>query len=102
MGMEVYQGAVAGEIVISGIDTKKRIGNGGMGHINAINNFLKEGGGAVVRLDVVNGEDLDGGRKVKCTAYLTKGVNRSHDKQSETNQRSDHGKNNRKPIKERS
>ena len=76
MGWEwkVYQRTVAGEIIIGGIDTKMRIGNGGMRHIDAVDYFLKIGG-RTVGLDVVNDErtkDWMGKRKAKRTAYLTK------------------------------
>ena len=63
MRMIVYQGIVTSEVVIGSIDTKVGIGDGGMRYDNAVKNLLKEGGRAMVRVDVVNGEGLDGGGK---------------------------------------
>ena len=62
-----------------------RIGDSRAGHVQRINNLLKVRGRAIGG-DVVgeNGEDLDGERKAKRTAYLTQKVNESHD------QRPDH------------
>ena len=80
--MKVHQRTVAGEVVIGGVNTKVGISNGGTRHDNAVDNLLKERRGVVVGVNVVNGEGLDGERKVKRTAYLTKEINRSHDKQS--------------------
>ena len=62
MGMEIHQGTVTGEIVISGVYAKGRIGDGRTRHMNAVNNLLKIRGGAV-RVNVVNDEDWMGGRK---------------------------------------
>ena len=104
--MEVYQRTIGGKVIVGGVNTKMGIGNGGTGHVDAVNNLLKEGRGAVVRLNVVNGERLDGGRKAKNTAYLTKGINRSHDERSNhmiiEGTIENRSKNDRKPIKERS
>ena len=72
MGVEIYQGGIARKIVIRSIDTKVGIGDSGMGHIDAVNNPLKEGRRALVGVDVVNGGKLDGGIKAKRTTYLTK------------------------------
>ena len=82
MHVRLYQGFVVCKIVISCIKTKVGVGNGGTRHVDAVNNLLEEGGRVVVGVDVVNGEKWDGGRKAKCTAYLTKGINKSHDKLS--------------------
>ena len=54
--MRSYKGIVIGEIIVGGIETKVGISNGGARHVNRIDNLLKEGGGAAVRFDVVNGE----------------------------------------------
>ena len=59
-----------------------RIGDGGMRHVNQVNDLLKERGGAVVGLNVENGGNGMGQRKVKRTAYLTNEINKSQDKQS--------------------
>ena len=80
MCMSIYQGSVVGEVVISHIKTKVGVGNSGARHVYAVNDLLEEGGRVIVRVDVENGEDWDGERKAKCTAYLTKGINKSHDK----------------------
>ena len=95
--MRPYEGGVVGEVIIGRIETKVGIGNGRSRHVNGVNDLLKKTRGeVVVGLNVVNGENGMGGRKAKCTAYLTKRINRSHDKQSnhltinkrsETNQR---------------
>ena len=60
-----------------------RIGNGGARHVQRVNNLLKVGG-RTIRGDLIseNGEGLDEGRKAKRTAYLTKEINKSHDKRS--------------------
>ena len=89
--MGAYQRIIVGKIIISGVKTKVRIGDGGTRHVDAVDNLLEEGGGVIVRSKVVNGESGMGEKeKQKCTAYLTKGTNQSHDQ----------GKNNQKPIKE--
>ena len=71
--MEIHQGRIARKVIIGGIDTKMGIGNGGVRHVQRIDNLLKVRGGAIGG-DVVseNDEGLDGGRKAKRTAYLTK------------------------------
>ena len=60
-----------------------RIGNGGAGHVKGVNDLLKVRGGTIGR-DLIgeNGEGMMRGRKAKCTAYLTKEINESHDKRS--------------------
>ena len=78
MRMKVYQRGVVREIIIRGVDTKVGIGNGGTRHMDRVDDLLKVGR-RTVRLDVVNGEDVDEGRKAKRTAYLTKRINQSHD-----------------------
>ena len=80
MRMEVHQRRVVCEIIIGGVNTKMGIGDGGAGHIQRVNNLLKIRGRTVGR-DLIskNGEGLDEGRKAKRTAYLTKGINKSHD-----------------------
>ena len=81
--MKIHQGRVAREIIIRGINTKVGIGNGRARHIQRINYLLKVGGRAI-RGDLIgeNDERLDEGRKAKRTAYLTKGINKSHDQRS--------------------
>ena len=54
--MEIYQRTVTGEIVIGGVNTKVGIGNSGARHVDTVNDLLKEGGRAVVGLDIVSGE----------------------------------------------
>ena len=77
--MEIYQGRIACEIIIGGIDTEVGIGNDRTRHIDEVNNLL-EVGGRTVRSDVVNDEDWLGKRKAKHTAYLTKRINGSYDR----------------------
>ena len=84
MRMEIHQRGIARKVVVRGVNTKMGIGNSGARHVNAVNDFLKEGGRPLIRVDVVNGGRLDGGRKAKLTEYLTKGITKSHDKQSIT------------------
>ena len=62
--MEVHQRRVAGEIVIRGVNAKVGISNGGMRHIQRIDNLVKIRG-RTIRGDVVseNDERLDGGEK---------------------------------------
>ena len=81
--MEIHQGRIARKVIIGGIDTKVGISNGGARHVQRVNDLLKIRGGTI-RRDVVgkNDEGLDGGRKAKRTAYLTKGINELPDKQS--------------------
>ena len=59
------------------------VSNGRARHVQRVNDLLKIRGG-VVRGDVVgeNDERLDGGRKAKRTAYLTKRINKSPDERS--------------------
>ena len=79
--MRSYKGGVVGKIVIGCIKTKVRISDSGARHVYRIDNLLKKvRREVVVGLDVVNGEGKMGGRKAKRTAYLTKGINKSHDK----------------------
>ena len=70
--MRSYEGRIIGKVVISHIKTKVGVGNGGTRHVDGVNNLLKEGGRALVRVDVVNGDDEMRRRKAKCIAYLTK------------------------------
>ena len=81
--MKIHQRRITCEVVVSGVNTKVGLGDGGSRHVERINDLLKVGGRAI-RGDVVgkNDEGLDGGRKAKCTAYLTKGINVSHDQRS--------------------
>ena len=79
--MRSYEGRVVGKVIIGGIQAKVGVGNGGARHVNSVNDLLKKTRrGVVVRLKVVNGEEWNEGRKAKRTAYLTKEINRSHDK----------------------
>ena len=57
MRMEVYQGGVACEVVIRGVNTKVGISNSGARHVQRIDNLLKIRGGTVGR-DLIseNGE----------------------------------------------
>ena len=79
--MKVHQRRIAHKVVIRGVNTKVGISNGRARHVQRVNNLLKVRGGTITR-DLIgeNGEELDGGRKAKHTAYLTKGTNVSHDK----------------------
>ena len=61
--MEIRQGGVARKIIVGGVNTKVGISDGRARHIDAVNNLLEEGRGVVVRLNVVNGEEWDGGKK---------------------------------------
>ena len=73
MRVKIHQRTIVGKIVIRGINTKVGIGDSRTRHVNAVNYLLEEVGGAVVGVDVVNDEELDGGkRKAKHTAYLNK------------------------------
>ena len=83
MRVEIHQGRITCKIVICGIHTKVGIGDGRMRHVKRVNDLLKVGG-RTIGGDVVgeNDEDLDGGRKAKRTAYLTKRINKSPDQQS--------------------
>ena len=99
MRMIIYQRTVAGKVIVGSVETKMGVGNSGTRHVYAVNNLLKEGGRVLVREDVVNGGSGMGGRKAKCTAYLTKGINKSHDKRLESH---DHRTNDRKSIRKRS
>ena len=63
MRMIIYQGIVAGKVIIGSIETKVGIGDGGTRHIYAVNDFLKERGGALVRGDVVNDEEGNEGKE---------------------------------------
>ena len=96
MHVRPYKGRIVGKVIISSIKTEVGISNGGMRHVNRVNDLLKKTRGeVVVGIDVVNGGGWNGERKAKHTAYLTKGINKSHDqrsshmsinKQSETDQ----------------
>ena len=71
--MEIYQGRVTRKIVIGSVNTEVRVSNGGVRHIQRVNNLLKIMGRTIRRDDVSeNDEELDGERKAKRTAYLTK------------------------------
>ena len=80
MRVEIHQRRVTREIVICGVNAKVRVGNGGSRHVQRVNDLLKVRGG-MIRGDLIgkNGEGLVGKRKAKRTAYLTKGINESHD-----------------------
>ena len=84
-GMHVrpYEGGVVGKIVIGRIKTEMGISDGRTRHVDGVNNLLKKTRGEVlIRVDVVNDEGMEWGkRKVKRTAYLTKRINKSPDKQ---------------------
>ena len=57
MRLKVHQRTVAGKIIVGGINAKMGIGNSGAGHVNAVDNLLKERRRVVVGVDVVNGEN---------------------------------------------
>ena len=61
--MRPYKGCVIGKIIIGGIKTEMRISNGRARHVDGINDLLKEEGGAVVRVDVVNDGEWNGEEK---------------------------------------
>ena len=71
--MEIHQRRVIRKIIIRGINAKVGIGDSGARHVQGVNDLL-EIGGRTVRGDVEGeyDENLDGKRKAKCTAYLTK------------------------------
>ena len=81
--MEVYQGRVTCKIVVSGINTKVGVSNGGTRHVQRVNDLLKVGG-RMVRGDVVseNDEELDGKKSKTQCIFNQKGI-KSHDKQSD-------------------
>ena len=79
MHVRLYPGFIVCKIIIGCIKTKVGVGDGGTRHVDRVNDFLKERRRVVVGIDVENGESEMGKRKAKCTAYLTKGVNESHD-----------------------
>ena len=62
--MKVHQGRVARKVIIGGVNAKVGVGNGGMRHIQRVNNLLKVRGGTIGR-DVIseNDEGLDGGKE---------------------------------------
>ena len=80
MRVKIHQRRVTRKVVIGGVNTKVGIGDGGTRHVQGVNNLLKIGG-RMIRGNLIgeNGERLDGGEKQKRTAYLTKGINKSHD-----------------------
>ena len=81
--MRPHEGVAVSKIIVSHIEAKVGVGNCGVRHVKRIDNLLKEMRGEVfIAMDVVNGEKWNGGRKAKHTAYLTKEINKSHDKQS--------------------
>ena len=80
--MIIYQGIVASEIVIGSIETKMGVGNGRTGHVKAVDNLLEERRGTLVGGNVVNGEELEWGKKSKTHCIFNKRINVSHDKQS--------------------
>ena len=63
MGVKVYQRTVGSKIVVSGINAKMRISNSRTRHVDAVNDLLKEGGGVVVGVDVVNDGRIGWGKK---------------------------------------
>ena len=99
MRMEVYQGGITGEIVVGGVNAKVGIGNCGSRHVQRVNDLLKVRGRAI-RRDLVgeNGGRIGGGRKAKRTAYLTKGINKSHDQRSGHMSITKRSETDRKPI----
>ena len=85
MGVKIHQRRVAHKVVIRGINTKMRIGNGRARHVQRVNNLLKVRGRAIRRnLISENGEEFDGEGKAKRTGYLTKAINKSHDRRTIT------------------
>ena len=61
-----------------------RISDGGVRHVQRVNNLLKVRGGAIRRnLISENGEEFDGEGKAKRTRYLTKRIDKSHDERSD-------------------
>ena len=73
MRMEIHQRGITCKVVIRGVNTEVGISDGGARHVQRINNLLKIRRRAI-RRDLIgeNDEELDGGRKAKRTAYLTK------------------------------
>ena len=71
--MIIYQGVVASEVVVGSIETEVGVGNGGMRHIDTVNNVLEERGRAWVGGNVVNGEEMDGGKKSKTHCIFNQG-----------------------------
>ena len=61
--MRAYQGFIVHKVVIGHIKTEVGISNSGVRHIYAVNNLLEERGGVIVRMNVVNGEEWNGGKE---------------------------------------
>ena len=49
MRVEIHQGVVASKVVIGSIKAKISISDGGVRHVNAVNNPLEKRGGALIR-----------------------------------------------------
>ena len=78
--MKVYQGRIASKVEVRSVNTEVGISNGGARHVKRIDNLLEIRGRAIGgNLIGENGEECDGERREKRTAYLTKGTNKSHD-----------------------
>ena len=82
MRMKVHQGRVTRKVIISGVNAKVGIGNGGVRHVQRVNDLLKIRG-RTIRGDVVgeNSEDLDGEKKSKTHCIFNQEINKSHDRQ---------------------
>ena len=83
MRVEIHQGGVVREVIIRGVNTKVRLGNGGARHVQRINDLLKIGGGTI-REDLIgeNGEGFDEGKKSKMHCLFNQETNKSHDQRS--------------------
>ena len=66
MRVEIHQGRIARKVKISGVNAKVGISDGGVRHVQRINDLLKVRGGAI-RGDLIgkNGEEIDEGKKSK-------------------------------------
>ena len=62
MRMKIHQRAVAGKIVIGGVNAKVGVSNGRARHVDKVNDLL-EVGGRMVGVEVVNDEDWMGEEK---------------------------------------
>ena len=64
--MKIHQRRITRKVVIGGVHTKVRVGNGGTRHVKRVDDLLKIGG-RTIRGDVIgkNNEELDEGKKSK-------------------------------------
>ena len=77
--MKVHQRRVAGKVIICGVNTKVRIGDGGTRHIQRVDNLL-EIRGRTIRGDLIceNGGRVDEGKKSKTYRIFNQKNQRNH------------------------